>query len=110
MTFRLYTDAAEKQGVLAWAFLVIAPGFEIQGSGLGEKNINWCEYEAIINGLKRVGDSSQVTVYTDSAYAIKQAKRAGVQAAVQKVSRECPDHRRAHHLARERLFLQLEHA
>jgi ribonuclease HI len=98
---------------------------ELQGSGYDLKsrnNINRLELRAVVEGLERLLDPTKVTVYTDSTYVIVGAKKPSTsyqftgalwkRFLVQRIKHDLeivkvgihPDHRRAHHLAREALF------
>jgi ribonuclease HI len=117
--YRLYTDASGKANKLAWAFVLKNEELTVEGSGRGRYGVNQSELIAVLEGLERI-EPSEVTVFTDSVYVIrafrgrcrgdllgrleKQRSRHRIKTVkVGKGKGSCPDHKRAHDLARERL-------
>jgi ribonuclease HI len=116
--YRLYTDASAIQSRLAWAFVLKSEELTVEAAGRGSRGINQSETIAVLQGLDRITDPAEVVVFTDSVYAILAGKgrfrgvlqerlnahRARHKIRFVKVGKgrgPCPDHQRAHHLARE---------
>jgi ribonuclease HI len=118
--YRLYTDASGRRNRLAWAFVLKNEELTIEGAGRGAFGVNQSELIAVLEGLDRISEPSEILVYTDSVYVIRafrgrcrdalkqrldplRAKHKVKTVKVGKGRGSCPDHQRAHHLARERL-------
>jgi ribonuclease HI len=101
-----------------WGFILQNAGHEVWCNGFVErKGINPMELLAVVEGLDRIPDPSQVDIYTDSIYVIVGCKKSARgelwerffahkerhQLKLIKVKSH-PDHTRAHHLAREAVF------
>jgi ribonuclease HI len=128
MTYRLYTDASGVRNMLSWAFVLKTDELTVEGSGWAYHGINQSELLAVLKGLERVQAGSEVIIYTDSVYVIQAARGhgggfkghlrerllghlTGKSVRIVKVGKgagPCPDHTRAHHLAREVIFGALE--
>lgn len=119
--YRLYADASARRDKLAWAFVLKSEELTVEAAGRGARGINQSELIAVLEGLDRITEPSEVVVFTDSVYAILAGKgrfpgvlqdRLNAQKAkhrirfvkVGKGRGPCPDHQRAHRLAREVLF------
>lgn len=116
--YKLYTDASCKDGRLGWGFVLKSEDLTIEASGPGARGNNQSELLAVLEGLRRVPDGSEVQVHTDSVYVLQTARGHGrrrgflrdrlreqqdrLTIKFTKVGKgPCPDHRKAHHLARE---------
>jgi ribonuclease HI len=130
-TVSIFTDGSSQHNPVhigGWAAIVCRPGdlYESHGFEPGAGS-NKMELRAVIEGLKSIGDSSKVIVYTDSAYVIRLAsrltrggKQSGGEDSVSAEFRtllskhrvsfskvrkgDFPEHDRAHHLSREAVF------
>jgi ribonuclease HI len=118
--YRLYCDASGIRNRLSWAFVLKSEELTVEGAGRGRYGVNQSELIAVLEGLGRITEPSEVVVYTDSVYVIRafrgrcrgdlrerlESLRSRHQLKTVKVGKgrgSCPDHTRAHHLARERL-------
>jgi ribonuclease HI len=119
--YRLYTDASGKGNRLGWGFVLKTDEIAVEGSGPGTRGVNQSELIAVLQGLGRVPDGATARVYTDSVYVLQAGRghrhdfegflrekllghlqRLDVTfVKVGKGKGSCPDHTRAHHLARE---------
>lgn len=121
MVYRLYADATLKEGRYGWGIVLKSDELTIEASGPGSRGVNQSELIAVLEGLQRLQDGSEVVVYTDSVYVLQAARGHGrghtghlrerllehlcrLTVSFVKVGKgrgPCPDHRQAHHLARE---------
>jgi len=121
MVYRLYADATLKDGRFGWGLVLKSEDLTIESSGPGSRGVNQSELIAVLEGLRRVPDASEVIVHTDSVYVLQASRGHGrgfqgylreqLLAQLQRLNVSfikvgkgcgpCADHRQAHHLARE---------
>lgn len=120
MKYRLYTDASGVRNMLSWAFVLKSEELTVESAGWAYHGINQAELLAVLKGLERIQAPSEVIVFTDSVFVLKAARSYGGHlrdrllehqnkhtirfVKVGKGKGPCPDHARAHHLAREVIF------